>query len=122
MPDADRQAAIEILQKYDRQFTEIIDLTGGKPKLTKPEKDRARELLRKLKDELKSDCKELYRRDQRDELNRIERTSLEPALRKAGANIATRVNSTPGREWSSDLYGARIDITWMLYNLQHPKA
>jgi len=121
MSDPDRQAAIETLQKYNQQFSAIIVLTGDKPSLSKAEKEQAREMLRQLKDDLKRDCRELEIRDRKGELNHIERTCLEPALRKAEANIATRVNSTPGRLWSTDLYGARIDITWMLHQLEHPK-
>lgn len=124
MPDQDqldRQAAIEILKEYDRKFGAIIDLIHSKPALSPAEKERARDLLRELKEDFARDCKELTQRDRQGDLNRIERTSLEPALRKASANIVSRVNTTPDGKWATDLAGARYDITWTLHNLENPK-
>ena len=121
MTNLDTEAAIKILKKYERQFAEIIELIGNKSELVEPEKSRARELLQVLKEDLARDCSELKQRDSQGTLNRIERTHLEPALRKAKVNIITRVNSTPGSDWRFDLNGAVVDITWTLHNLENPK-
>lgn len=120
MSDEQRQAAIEHLQKYDRQFTAILDMLSNKPQLHGGEKSQAQEMLRELKDSLEADCKELHRRA--DELNKYERAYVEPALRQAKAELSVRVNLIPNSEWHSNLYGARFNITPLLHQLEHTKS
>lgn len=113
--ESEKQAVIEQLKEYDRKFSAIIDLIGGRDRLFNEEKSQAQEMLRGLKDDLERDCRDLHGRES--DLNQFERGYLEPALRKAAANISVRVNTVPGSEWSANLYSAQIDITWMLSQL-----
>ena len=119
MSDAQKQVAIEWLRKYDQMFAAIIDLIGDKRQLRGDVKTQAQEMLRQLKDGLETDCKELHRRA--DKLNQYEQAFVEPALRKAKANISIRVNTIPNGEWHSNLYAVRMDVSHLLHQLENPK-
>lgn len=119
MAEAERtpehEAAIAVLKSYDEKFTAIMDLIGESNGLTGQKKQEAQDLLRELKEGLKTDCKEYER--QRDNLDKYESCFVEPALRKASANIMSSVSSIPNQKMHSDLYGARVDITHALHEL-----
>lgn len=116
MSDVEKQAVIDQLWEYERKFTAIMELIGDKRQLRGEEKTQAQQMLRELKDSLESDCKELHRN--REQLNQYESAYLEPALREAKADIMIRVNTIPNNNWHSNLYGACIDITHMLHQLE----
>jgi hypothetical protein len=116
--DADRDAVIERLNYFDKQFEELLTMLDGGGSLTGGRKSEAQDRLSQLKRDLAAEEKDLNRR--RDELNHWERAFLEPAVRKAGALLRTRVNSPPGPKWHSELYGARIEITYMKRDLMRP--
>lgn len=122
MADPERQAVIEVLRKYNQQFSALIDFIGERSQVTGDDRTRAREMLRELKDDLQRECKELQRRERNRELNHLERSCLEPAIRKAEANINSRVNTTPGAKWRFDLAGAQYDISWMLDQVENRVA
>jgi hypothetical protein len=109
-----KDAVISKLSEYERRFTEIMNMVADKPPQG-DEKLRAQELLKELKASLKADLKDLDAR--RDELNHYEKAFLDPALREASADMKTAVNTVPDGRWHSDLYGARMDITHLLRQL-----
>jgi hypothetical protein len=115
MADDGRQAAIAKLRQYDERFTAILNLIGDNNQLFGEQRQQAQDLLRDLKDSLEADCKDLHRR--REQLNNYEWAYVDPALREANARISVRVNSIPGSEWHSNLYSARVDITYRLDQL-----
>jgi len=120
MPDAERTpehvAAIAILKSYNERFTAIIDMIDSNNRLIGEQKDEAQQLLKALKESLKTDCKEYDRN--RDNLNKYESAFVAPALRQASANIMSAWNAVPDQKMHSDLYGARIDITHALHDLE----
>lgn len=114
---SDREAAIDRLKYYEKLFTELMALVeGGSPGDVLSDKADARRRLMELKDALKTETKFLERKG--DLMNPFERHFLEPALRQAHADINTSASTSPGPKWHSDLYGARIDITHILHQLE----
>jgi hypothetical protein len=120
MPEAERtpehEAAIAVLKSYDERFAAILDMIGDHNRLIGEQKGEAQQLLKALKESLKADNKEYYRN--RDSLNKYERAFVEPALRKAAANIMSAWNAVPDGRKHSDLSGARMDITHLLFDLE----
>jgi hypothetical protein len=119
MSEDEKQGVINLLEYFERQFTDLMEFIDNKGQLRGAEKEDARSMLRDLKADLEKTCKDLHRRE--DELNHYERAFLEPALRKAKANLGISVGSIPGPKWGTQLYGARIDITFMLAQLRGAK-
>ena len=112
----ERQAAIDRLRFYLKQFDELMGLLeSGKP-LSRHQKSEARERLIGLKHGLRDEARELNQKN--DYVDHFQRHFLEPALRQAGWNINTNANTVPDQQWHRDLDGARKDISHTLHELE----
>jgi len=116
----DRQSVIDRLRDLERRINEIIDLIGDRT-LRGAEKQRAQELLRQLKDLFNAEHKRMSTARGEAALSQIERTCYAPVIAEAKTRISVKTNSIPNHQWINDLHSARIDVTHMLHQLEHPK-
>jgi hypothetical protein len=115
---ADAQAVAHALRGFRDRLEEIMILID-KPALSRDETERARALLRSLKDDLKRAVHDGKVEPRRGPSNYFEQTFFEPAVRQASANLRAAVNTDPLRSnWFSCLYGVQIDISHPLANLE----
>jgi hypothetical protein len=111
----DRQDVIHRLREYDNKFDAILNLIVDKNCLERHEKEHAQKLLKNLKETLAKDRNEARRND----LTQAEEYFFCPAI--LNTNIRVRWNSDPiNSNWHSELYGARIDISHTLHQLEMP--
>jgi hypothetical protein len=118
---ADRQSVIERLRPVEKQFDDILELIGDSRVLRGDAKFSAQTKLRELKENLQVECKRMNTLRGQESLTPCEMAFYEPAMRKASAEISVRWNSLPGRQWHTNLYGARINISHALFELEHPR-
>lgn len=114
----DARAVADALQRFLDRIDEIMDLIGEKKALSRDEKERAQELLRSLKADLKRAAHDGMVEKRRGNATYFERDFFQPAVWHASVNLRVAVNSHPlASNWYSALYGIRIDISHPLANL-----
>lgn len=103
-------------------MTAIMDLIDD-------DAQRYKERIRKLYTSLKTDLRTVYKRGNtkrgREEMSEIEKVYFHPAITQAYCHLSASTNSDPiNSNWHSDLYGARIDINYLLRQLesQYPES
>ena len=104
MTNDEKQGVIDRLLAYKKQFDDLLALLDGIP-LGREGTDRARQLLKGLKDGLRRDSD-------------VEIPYFGSAVRQALAEIHVAWNGAPSGEWFSELYGAQINITHALHQLK----
>jgi hypothetical protein len=107
------------MRGYEQRCTEIEELLGNNDRLIGAEQQKARSLLKSLKDDLKEDCRVL--RLVRRKSTKLENAFLTPALTKAHAHLSVSVGSVPGPHWRSELYVAKSDISRLRVQLEKAK-
>lgn len=108
---------IDRLKSYKKQFDDLLTQLQGLP-LLREDKAKVQQMLKTLKDSLKSDYVEgrTVRRQQR--MTQAETQYFYPAVHEAYADIHVRWNTVPNEQWRSELYGAQINITHVLHQLE----
>lgn len=118
MTDHEEQSVIDRLKAYNKQFDDLLALLEGIP-LGREGKDRARQLLKALKDGLRRDFKVGDSTRGQSQMTQAEKQCFYPAVHQAHAEIHVAWNSVPSGKWLSELYGAQINITHMLHDLEN---
>jgi len=108
---------IDRLKSYKKQFDDLLTQFEDLP-LPPEGKDKAQQMLKTLKDSLKSDYKEGRAVRRRQQMTQAEVQYFYPAVHEAHADIHIRWNTVPNEQWRSELYGARINITHVLHQLE----
>jgi hypothetical protein len=112
--EEDRAYVIDQLQSFAADFQSIESLIVGDV-LPREKKKQAQGQLKALKQRLADAVKWL----QGDDLTKHEEAFLLPALESAKAEISVAWTSDPIRSrWLANLYGARLNITSMLSQIQ----
>lgn len=123
MSDVEREDVIQRLKKYRDQLQGLMDLIGDKRHLSLDEKSRAQAEMKALKESLNADYKYGSSARAQDEMNDCERAYFYPAVHQASTQFQARWNSDPIRSnWFSELYAARVDITYALHQLEAREA
>lgn len=114
------ELVVERLREYVSRFDAILDAIGEGRALSREKKAELQTMLRDLKGELEEDVKE--EAANRGVMTRTEEAYFYPAVRRAHAEIRVKWNSDPVRsDWHSNLYGAKINITHLLHQLENPR-
>jgi hypothetical protein len=117
MAEHERRSVIRRLKAYEKQFDDLLGLLENLP-LQYEDKSRAQQMLKTLKDSLRNDYKAGDTIRGQERMTRAERQYFHPAVHEAYAEIRVRWNTVPNEQWRSELYGARINITHMLHELE----
>jgi hypothetical protein len=121
--DKDAHQVINDLRKFNAQMTELLNLLADKRSFSRDELSHVRSLFVALKDDLKSECRLSDTVHGRANRTRLQTICYDPAIRNASANLHVGTSTNPiTSNWHSVIYGARIDITHMLFDLEenHP--
>ena len=116
--NSDKASVSEKLETFDRRFEEILKLLAWNLPLNIELKRRVQLLLRSLKADLGSEYKKMDTVRGEVALNKIEKAYYKPSVQKAFVDISVKWNSVPNRKWFSELYSARISITYTLDQLR----
>jgi hypothetical protein len=125
MSEAERQDVIQRLRRYADQLQELMDLISDKSSLTREEKTRAQTQMKAIKEALNDEYRRGATARGQAAMNPYEDAYLHRAVHQASTQIRARWNSDPiNSNWFSELYAARIDITYPLHQLenQEPEA
>ena len=115
----------EVLAKLESLLDDIealLTITQSAPVLTSPEREQAREMLRRLKDRLRDEHKRTSTAKSRAGLNLVERNFYAPAVQEAHDDLRIRLDSQPGDAWIGDLLSARIDVETLARQLREALA
>lgn len=106
-----REEVIELLKSYHNRVIEIQHLIGETKRLRGDEAERAQELLKDLKEDVKNESTRLSKREKSlDEHKFLDRLLLD-ALGKFPRNQA------PGSGWLSDLYELKTLFSWRIQEM-----
>lgn len=117
MSESEMRACAEKLASIRDEINALINFIGDRHFVSGPDRTRAREMLTNLKRRLEGEYRRTSTIKGHASLNQIEKAYYAPAVHKASASFQVRTNSIPGATWISDLYSARIDITFPLDQL-----
>lgn len=117
MTDPEKQDVIDRLREYKRLFDKLLELVKDPP-LRGAKKTEAQQKMKALKEKLKAEYKAGDTVRGQDAMNHYEKAFLRPAIHQAYAGIMVRCNTNPNRDWFSQLYSGRADITHMLHQLE----
>ena len=117
MTGNDKQNVIDRLKSYNKRFDDLLALLENLP-LHGNDKTNAQQMLKTLKELLKSDYKDGDTNRGRQRMTEIEKHYFHPAVHEAYAAIRVRWNTIPTGQWFSELYSAQINITHMLHQLE----
>ena len=117
MPDHEKQSVIDRLKAYKKQFDDLLAVLDKLP-LQRKDRAKAQQMLKALKDSLRNDYKAgaTIRGQQR--MTQAERQYFHPAVQETYADIHVRWNTLPNEQWRSELYGAQINISHTLHQLE----
>ena len=115
---ADERRCLEQLEDWEEQIDQLLELVQGSSRLVAQQADEARTQLTALKRDLGAESKRLAKLGRRSELNQIERTCYDPAIRQTAAELTVKVNSVPGPRWFKDLYQAYGTISAAVSDLK----
>ena len=117
MTGDEKQSVIDRLTAYKKRFDDLLALLQNLP-LERNDKTRAQQMLKTLKDSLENDYRagDTNRGQQR--MTEAERRYFHPTVHQAYAEIHVRWNTVPNDQWFSQVYGAQINITHMLHELE----
>jgi hypothetical protein len=119
MSEPEAVPVIRALRKFRDDIDEIANAIDDKHWVHPPERERLQELLRGLKASLKVAAKYGTVSGRDSPQTDSERFYFAPAVQKASAYLAVRVNSHPNKsDWHSNLHSVRIDITYFLHQLE----
>ena len=118
MTDHETQSVIDRLKTYKEQFDALLAMCDGIP-LSRDPKHEARQLLKKLKDGLRQDGKLGDTNRGQSQMTGAEKRFFYPAVSQALGEIRVAWNSVPSENWFSELYGARVNITYVLHQLEN---
>jgi hypothetical protein len=105
------------LESYSAEIEELMELVKDSALLTPAQIDEARAQLANLKSCLKRDYKLRDTIEGRAKMSEVEAAIYTPAVHQAFADLSISVNSRPGNEWFSELYGIQITIRDALTSL-----
>lgn len=105
------------LESYSSEIAELMELVKDSGSLTPAQIDEARTQLANLKSCLKRDYKLRDTNEGRAKMAEVEAAIYAPAVHQAFADLSISVNSRPGNEWFSELYGTQITIRDALASL-----
>jgi hypothetical protein len=117
VPDEVR-SVIERLRRYRDRIAELMAMLRDRGRLIGAEAERARELFRALKDDLKAEVKAGSTNRGRAAMTATEKAYFYPAVQGAESQLMSRVSSAPDGRWFSELYAAEIDISYALRPLE----
>lgn len=117
MTGDEKQSVVDRLKAYKKQFDDLLALLENQP-LQRNDKSKAQQMLKTLKDALASDYKAGDTNRGQERMTEAERHYFHPAVHEAFAEIHVRWNTVPNDQWFSELYGAQINITHMLHQLE----
>jgi hypothetical protein len=107
------------LEDYERRFVEMVRILDRPGALSPSDIEKARNLLRGLKADLKIDADVRNKDRNRKVMSEIELAHFAPAVQQASADLSIRINSSPSSEWIANLEYARVSISHALHGLKH---
>lgn len=114
----DKTAVIESLSAYAERMDVLLELLSERL-TTQDARQRATELYRALKEDMRSDHQDLSRRHNRGETTEIANAYLVPALHGAITRLRPATNTDPANsDWFGAVSEAHVDIAHALSQLQ----
>ena len=115
----------EVLAKLQSLLDDVealLSMIQSAPALSSPETEHAREMLRRLKERLRTEHRRMSTAKGRAGLDLVERDFYAPAVQEALDDLGMRLDSRPGDAWIGDLLSARIDIEALARQLRDALA
>lgn len=109
MAGNERQEVLDRLNAYEARIRDLLTLLDGIP-LPREKVDEARTQMKAFKEKLDADYHRGSTVSGKATLNGVERAFFQPAIDGAATTIRVRWNSTPSKDWCSELYSALTDI------------
>ena len=118
MSEQQMREVLAQLQSLLDDVEALLTMIQSAPVLTSPEREQAREMLRRLKERLRDEHRRTSSAKSRSGLNLVERSFYAPAVQEAHDDLRIRLDSQPGDAWIADLLNARIDIETLARQLR----
>jgi hypothetical protein len=116
--DPDTLSVIERLEAYNQRFEELLAMLRGSLPLRGADKDKAQALYKSLKTDLEAEYRKMSTVRGQEALTDVERSCYAPVIHQTFTELYSPTNAVPDAKLHGHLYGARINITHMLHQLQ----
>lgn len=113
-----KEECIRKLQWYSDKIDEIVGLFGQGSRVPREDVPNARELLKELKDSLKSDYRSRDTKRGREQMSDVESAFFFPAVHEAWTSINVKTHYVPSTQWVEELSYAQVSINHNLGDLK----